>query len=77
MYGLREFTACMSNYSAVYFFFFTVPPRILILSRFLFIQLNAQLDCFRKMLKSTLKCSYMFQFNNHHQGAYCCVLLKL
>jgi len=48
---------------------------------FLFIRLNAQLDCWRKMLKLTLKftlkCSYMFWFNNHHQGAYCCALLKL
>ena len=47
----------------------------------LFIQLNAQLDCSRKLLiltiKFTLKCSYMFRFNSHHQGAYCCALLKL
>ena len=60
---------------------FTVLPLILILSRRLFIQLIAQLDCSRKMLKRTLKftlkCSYMFRFNNRHQGAYCCALLKL
>jgi len=41
-----------------------------------FVQLNAQLDCPRKLLnltfKFTLKCSYMFRLNNHHQGAYCC-----
>ena len=47
----------------------------------LFIQLNAQLDCSRKMLKLTLKftlkCSYMFRFNNHFQGVYSCALLKL
>jgi len=53
----------------------------ILLSRLLFTQLNAQLDCSRKMLKLTLKftlkCSYMFRFNNHHQGAYCCALLKL
>ena len=28
-------------------------------------------------LKFTLKCSYVFRFNNHHQAAYCCALLKL
>jgi len=48
---------------------------------FLFVQQNAQLDCSRKMLKLslkvTLKCSYMFRFNNHHHGSYCCDLLKL
>ena len=48
MYGLREFTACMSNYSAG--FFSTLPPRIFMLSRLLLIQLNAQIDCSRKML---------------------------
>jgi len=51
------------------------------MSRLLFIQLNAQLDYSRKMLnltlKFTLKCSYMFRFNNHLQEAYCCALLKL
>ena len=26
-------------------------------------------------LKFTLKCSHMFWFTNHHQGAYCCALL--
>ena len=25
----------------------------------------------------TLKCSYVFRFTNHHQGAYYCALLKL
>jgi len=38
------------------------------LSHLLFIQLNAQLDCSRKLLKLTLKCSYVFRFNNHHQS---------
>ena len=33
------------------------------LSHLLFIELNAQQDCYRKMLKFTLKCSYTFQFN--------------
>ena len=51
------------------------------ISSLLFIQLNAQLECSRKMLKLTLKfalkCSYMFRLHNHHQGAYCCALLKL
>jgi len=28
-------------------------------------------------LKFALKCSYMFQLTNHHQGAYCCALLML
>jgi len=49
-----------------------IPPRI---SSFLFIQQNAPLDYSR--LKLTLKCSYMFWLTNHHQGAYCCTLLKL
>ena len=44
---------------------FTVLPRIFILSRLLFSQLNAQLDCSGKILKltlkSTLKCSYMLK----------------
>ena len=44
-----------------------------------FIQLNAQLSYSRLklILKFTLKYSYMFQLTNHHQGACCCVLLKL
>jgi hypothetical protein len=54
---------------------------ILILSNLLFIQPNAQLECSKKMLKLTLKIalkySYMFRLNNHHDGAHCCVLLKL
>ena len=28
-------------------------------------------------LEFALKFSYMFRLTNHHQGAYCCVLLKL
>jgi len=28
-------------------------------------------------LKLTLKRSYMFRLTDHHQGAYCCALLKL
>jgi len=54
-----------------------------ILSSFSFIQLNAPLDYSRLKLtlkftlKFTLKCSYMFRLTNHHQGAYCCALLKL
>jgi len=28
-------------------------------------------------LKLTLKWSYMFRLTNHHQGAYCCALLRL
>jgi len=39
----------------------------------LFIQLNALLECSRKMLKltlkSTLKCSYMFRFNKPSSGS--------
>ena len=38
----------------------------------IYMQLIAQLDCFRKMLKLTLnftsKCSYMFQFNKPSSG---------
>jgi len=58
---------------------FTVVPCILILSSFLFIQLNAQLGYsrLRLTLKFTLKYSYMFRLTNHHQGAYCRALLKL
>jgi hypothetical protein len=37
----------------------------------------AQLDCSKRMSEFTLKCSYMFQFNNHHQGATICALLKI
>jgi len=48
-------------------------PRILLLSRLLFIQLNAQVDCSREMLKLTLKftlkCSYMFRFNKPSSGS--------
>jgi len=50
-------------------------------SSLLLIQLNAQPECSRKMLKLALKfklkCSYMFRLHNHHQGAYCCALVKL
>ena len=44
-----------------------------------FIQLNAQLGYSRLKLtlKFTLKCSYMFQLTNHHQGALFRALLKL
>jgi len=56
---------------------FTVLPCILILSSPLFIQLIAQVECSRKMLKLTLKCLYLFRLHNHHQGVYCCTLLKL
>ena len=51
------------------------------LSRLLFYPAYAQLDCSERMsqftLKFTLKCSYMFRFNNHHQGANIRALLKL
>jgi len=30
---------------------------------------DAQESCFKRILKFTLKSSYMFQFNHHHQGA--------
>ena len=38
---------------------------------------DAQLDCSKRMSKFTLKYSYMFRFNNHHQGATIRALLKL
>jgi len=64
-----------------YYYYLVSYSSSICLSRLLFIQLNVQLDCSKKMLKLTLKftlkCSYMFRFNNHHQGAYCCALLKL
>jgi hypothetical protein len=43
------------------------------LLRLLFIRLNAQLDCSRKLLKLTLKfalkCSFMFRFNKPTSGS--------
>jgi len=52
---------------------FTVVPCILILSSLLFIQLNAQLECSRKMLKLTLKFtlkrSYMFRLQKPLSGS--------
>ena len=44
---------------------------------FLFYPADAQLYCSKRMSKFTLKCSYMFRFNNRHQGATICALLKL
>jgi len=44
---------------------------------FLFYPIDSQLDCSKRMSKFTLKCSYMFRFNNHHQGATTRALLKL
>ena len=38
---------------------------------------DAELDGSKRMSKFTLKCSYMFRFNNHHQGATIRALLKL
>jgi len=48
----------------------------------LFIYLaNTQLDCSKRISQFTsnftLKCSYMFRFYNHHQGANVRALLKL
>jgi len=48
---------------------------------FYFYPTDAQLDCSKRLLKVTLiftlKCSYMFRFNNHHQGATIRTLPKL
>ena len=59
---------------------FTVLPCIFILSLPLFIQLNAQLDCSRKMLKLTLKFilkfSYMFRFNKSSSGSLLLCFVK-
>ena len=30
---------------------------------------DVQLDCSERMFYFTLKCSYIFRFNNHYQGA--------
>jgi len=38
---------------------------------------DAQLNCSKRISKFILKCSYMFRFNNHHQGATIRILLKL
>ena len=75
------FLACYLLENVVVTFPPTVVPCILMLSRLLFIYFfnptATQLDCSKRMLKFTLKCSYMFQFNNHHQGATIRTLLKL
>jgi hypothetical protein len=44
-----------------------------------FTQLNVTLDysSLKLTLEFTLKCFYMFRLTNDHQGAYCCVLLKI
>ena len=62
--------------------YITIPPHpvpscILILSSLFMYPTDVQLDCSKRMSKFTLKCSYMFRFNNHHQGATICALLKL
>jgi hypothetical protein len=53
----------------------------LTISSFYFNPTEAQLDYPKRMLKFTLKfatkCSYMFRFNNHDQGATVRALLKL
>ena len=50
-------------------------------SSLLFYPTDAQVDCPERItkftLKFTLKCSYVFRFNNHHQGATIRTLLKL
>jgi len=55
---------------------FAVTPCILMLSNLLFYPTDAQLYCSKIMPKFTLKCSYMFRFNNHHQGAAIRALLQ-
>ena len=59
------------------FFFSTVAPCILIVKSIFIYTTDAQLYCSKRMSKFTLKCSYMFRFNNHHQGATIHGLLKL
>ena len=59
------------------FFSFTVVPCVLMLSSLLFYPTDTQSDCSKRMSKFTLKCCYMFRFNNHHQGATIRALLKL
>ena len=48
-----------------------------LISSILFYPSDAQSDCSKRMSEFTLKCSYMFRFNNHHQGATIRALLKL
>ena len=47
----------------------------------LFVQLNAQLDCYRQMLELTLKftfkCSYMFRFNKPSSGSLLLCFVKV
>ena len=64
-----------------FLFFFTFLPCILIFSRLLFVQLNVQLDCSRKLLKLilkfALKCSYMFRLNKPTSGSLLLCLAKI
>ena len=64
-----------------FLFFFTFLPCILIFSRLLFVQLNVQLDCSRKLLKLilkfALKCSYMFRLNKPTSGSLLSFFAKI
>ena len=51
--------------------------KYMLLPILLFYPTDAQLDYSKRLSKFTLKCSCMFQFNNHHQGATIRALLKL
>jgi hypothetical protein len=62
-------------------FFFKIVLCILILSEFFIYQLIHKRISLRRILKFTLKSSYMFRFDHHHhhhhhQGAYYSSLLK-
>jgi len=61
--------------------FFIVAPCFLILSSLYIYATDVQLDCSKRMsqftLKFTSKCSYIFRFYNHHQGANVCALTKV
>jgi len=65
----------------IFYFFFTFAPCILVISSFFIYPTDEQLDFSKGMskftLKFALKCSYMFRFNNRHQGATIRALLKL
>ena len=59
-------------YSGHFTAFETHLNMYLLLSLFIY-PTDAQLDCYKRRskfsLKFTLKCPYMFRFNNRHQGA--------
>ena len=66
----------------LYHFFFTCMPCSLILSNFFYTPSDAQVNCLKKILKSTIKLTlkqlrHVSVQSHHHQGAHYSCLLKL